>query len=130
MWQHENQSRIIDPSPNPDQVPGPDQIPEPEPLPMPPPGTEPDPIPEPEPGPPPNPIPNPMPVPQMSSSPERIPGESEGDAEERGAKIWKERPPSGPRIEEGGTEWTPDTQGWPGDQPVQQDSLQERPSGE
>jgi hypothetical protein len=35
MLQYSSQRRIIDPTPNPDEVPGPDQFPQPEPLPMP-----------------------------------------------------------------------------------------------
>jgi hypothetical protein len=59
--------------------------------------------------------------------PQRIPGESEGDVERRGAIPWDRDPADSPMIEEGGTEWTPDSQGWPGDQPAQEDTLQERP---
>ena len=70
------------------------------------------------------------PHPSQEKMPERIPGESEGDAEKRGAASSDEQPQIGPRIEEGGTAWTPDNQGWPGDQPAQQNPLQDRPSGE
>ena len=59
--------------------------------------------------------------------PQRIPGESEADIQRRGVTPWDFNPADSPEIEEGGTEWTPDSEGWPGDQPEQEDSLQERP---
>ena len=65
--------------------------------------------------------------PRQRFMPQRIPGESEGDIERRGATPWDFNPADSPEIEEGGTQWTPDSQGWPGDQPPQEDRLQERP---
>jgi hypothetical protein len=48
-----------------------------------------------------------------SLEPERIFGESEGDAERRGEPNWNDSGPAGPEIEEGGTAWTPDSQARP-----------------
>src|SRR5215475_433113 len=48
-----------------------------------------------------------------SLEPERIVGESEGDAERRGEPDWNESRPPGPVVEEGGTAWTPESQSRP-----------------
>jgi hypothetical protein len=58
--------------------------------------------------------------------PSRIPGESEGDVERRGAVGWDPDPADSPEIEEGGTKWTPDSESWPDDGPPQEDRLRER----